>query len=205
MIAYGSRICFGMEVLMREEKKLYSEKIAEKISNDKEEQEILQYGLHQGFTILLNLVTLMVCGILWNELSFMLFLFLGIFFLRPYAGGYHADTELRCYFISAAIMNIAVWAKRSLILSDVILAAIWIGTAVIIWIYAPVENPIHPLDESERKKYAKNTKKILLCNGMIVLAGIGIQQQFWGEIIVWVQILTVIAMVAGLLKYKERL
>ena len=81
---------------MREEKKLYSEKIAEKISDDKEEQEILQYGLHQGFTILLNLVTLIVCGILWNELSLMLFLFLGIFFLRPYAGGYHADTELRC-------------------------------------------------------------------------------------------------------------
>lgn len=189
---------------MREEKRLYSAKIAEKISDDKEEQEILQYGLHQGFTILLNLVTLMVCGILWNELSFMLFVLLGIFFLRPYAGGYHADTELRCYFISAAIMNIAVWAKRSLILSDEILAAIWIGTAIMIWIYAPVENPIHLLDEGERKKYAKNAKKILLCNGMIVLAGIGTQQQFLGEIIVWVQILTVIAMVAGLLKYKEK-
>lgn len=189
---------------MREEKRLYSAKIAEKISDDKEEQEILQYGLHQGFTILLNLVTLIVCGILWKELPFMLFLFLGIFFLRPYAGGYHADTELRCYFISVAMMNIAVWTKRSFILSDGILAAIWIGTAVMIWIYAPVENPIHLLDEGERRKYAKNAKKILLCNGMIVLAGIGTQQQFLGEIIVWVQILTVIAMVAGLLKYKEK-
>lgn len=91
-----------------QEKKPYLVKIAEMISCDKEEREIIQYGLHQGFMILLNLLTIIICGGLWKELPFALLLFLGIFILRPYAGGYHADTELRCYLISTVAVNSAV-------------------------------------------------------------------------------------------------
>lgn len=41
---------------MKKEKKPYLVKIAEKISDDRDEQEIIQYGMHQGFLILCNIL-----------------------------------------------------------------------------------------------------------------------------------------------------
>lgn len=89
-----------------------------------------------------------------------------------------------------------------IILSDIVFVAIYISTAVFIWIYTPVENPIHCLDENERKKYAKNTRKIILFYGIMMLVGICIKQKMLLNAIVWAQVLTGIAMAAGLWKYK---
>lgn len=183
--------------------KTYSAKIAEKLSSNEEEREIIHYGLHQGFVILLNVLTVVICGILWKELPFTLFVFWGIFFLRPYAGGYHADTESSCYLISTATMNAAIWAKSTIILSNAILVGIWIGTAAFIWRYTPVENPVHCLDENERKKYKKNARGILLCYAVLLLLGICMHQQSLIAGTVWCQVLIVIAMVAGLWKYRK--
>ena len=77
-----------------------SEKIARSIGKNSEEIEIIQYGLHQAFFMLINFITIIICGLLWQELIFSLVLFTAIYFIRPYAGGYHADTEIRCYFLS---------------------------------------------------------------------------------------------------------
>lgn len=87
---------------MEMKRKEYLIRLIEEISDNKEEQEIIQYGLHQVRVILINVLTLVISGILWQELSFTLLVFLELFFLRPYAGGYHADTELGCYLIVSA-------------------------------------------------------------------------------------------------------
>lgn len=189
---------------MRKRKKPYTVKIAEKICSDEEEREIIQYGLHQGGMILINVLTLVICGILWGELPFILLVFIGIFFLRPYAGGYHADTELRCYVVSTAMMNAAICGKKIIFFPQIILICVWIGTASFIWANAPVENPIHCLDENERKKYAKNTKRILLCYASVMLIGICLQQRYLMEVIAWIHILIGVAMIAGLIKYNKK-
>ena len=189
---------------MKKGKKPYMVKIAEKICSDEEEREIIQYGLHQGSMILMNVLTLVVCGIFWRELPFILLVFLGIFLLRPYAGGYHADTELRCYLISTAVMNAAILGKKMIHFPQILLICIWIGTAAFIWIYAPVENPIHCLDENEKRKYVKNTRKILVCYTFVMALGIYLQQQYLMEVIVWIHILIGVAMIAGILKYGQK-
>ena len=187
---------------MEKHRKKFSIRLIEKIGHDEEEREIIQYGLHQGFLILLNLLTTVVCGILWKELPFVLLVFWGIFFLRPYAGGYHADTELRCYFLSTAMMNMVVFLKKTIVLSNIMFIIIWIITVIFIWIYAPVENTIHCLDEDARKKYANNTKKILLCNGIVMLVGIWVNQRIVVDAIIWSQVMIAIAVIAGLWKYS---
>jgi len=40
---------------MEKHRKKFSIRLIEKIGHDEEEREIIQYGLHQGFLILLNL------------------------------------------------------------------------------------------------------------------------------------------------------
>ena len=97
---------------MEMKRKEYLIRLIEEISDNKEEQEIIQYGLHQVRVILINVLTLVISGILWQELSFTLLVFLELFFLRPYAGGYHADTELGCYLISILMMNIIIFLKK---------------------------------------------------------------------------------------------
>lgn len=57
---------------MEKHRKKFSIRLIEKIGHDEEEREIIQYGLHQGFLILLNLLTTVVCGIRdvcyqWNK------------------------------------------------------------------------------------------------------------------------------------------
>ena len=115
--------------------------------------------------------------------------------MRPYAGGYHADTELRCYFLSTAMMNMVVFLKKTIVLSNIMFIIIWIITVIFIWIYAPVE-------EDARKKYANNTKKILLCNGIVMLVGIWVNQRIVVDAIIWSQVMIAIAMIAGLWKYS---
>ena len=44
-----------MRFLMEKHRKKFSIRLIEKIGHDEEEREIIQYGLHQGFLILLNL------------------------------------------------------------------------------------------------------------------------------------------------------
>jgi len=74
-------------------------KVCERLLRDKviqeEEKEIIQYGLHQGGALFVNICTLMiVCTTMGCVIQGFWFL---IYFwpLRIYAGGYHADTEKR--------------------------------------------------------------------------------------------------------------
>lgn len=100
------------------------------------------------------------------------------------------------------MMNMVVFLKKMIVLSNIISIVIWVGSAVFIWIFAPVENTIHCLDEYERKKYANSTNKILLCNGIAMLVGIGLNQRIILDAIIWGQVMIVVAMIAGLWKYK---
>ena len=72
----------------------WSRKISNQICENQNEKEIIQYGLNQLFWILLNFFAIAISGVLWHEFCFSILVFLEIYFLRPYAGGYHADTEM---------------------------------------------------------------------------------------------------------------
>lgn len=153
---------------------------------------------------MLNALTCIICGVLWKELSFALLLFCGIFILRPYAGGYHADTKLRCFLISVILINLVIWIKKMIFFSIFSMTVLYGSTAIFIWLHTPAENPGHCLSEEERNKYKKNARMILICNALIILAGIYIQKPILKDAVIWTQILTVIAMVMGIWKYKSR-
>ena len=90
----------------------WSRKISNQICENQNEKEIIQYGLNQLFWILLNFFAIAISGVLWHEFCFSILVFLEIYFLRPYAGGYHADTEIKCCMISVGIVNIAMLVNQ---------------------------------------------------------------------------------------------
>lgn len=122
---------------------------------EEEDREIYQYGLHQGIVMIINFISMLVIGILLHMvLQSILFL---IFFIpiRTYAGGYHAKTQTRCYFVSLGIDIIALLGIRYLPTDLWISTIILIITSAVFLKLAPSEAENKPLSEGEVTKYKR--------------------------------------------------
>lgn len=174
-------------------------------STDKEECEVLQYGLHQSLTIIVNLVSTLGCGILWGKTVFSLLLFANLFFLRPYVGGYHADTERRCYIISVGIMNLAIIGMKFISVPIYLMTFIYVSMFIIIWKNAPITNPINPLETMEIQKYSKKTKQIITVYTLIMGVGMYLEVEIIYSAVWYTMIIATLSVFAGAYKYKIHL
>ena len=132
------------------------------ISNEiieKENREIYAFGISQGLSLILNIfstiVVGLVLGLVWESVLFLVF----YMSLRCYAGGFHAKTPLRCYLYSLLLVAVSLiiiqQAGTSFYYKALTFAAV-LG----IWIMVPVENETKPLNATERSIYRKRTRII---------------------------------------------
>lgn len=78
--------------------------------------------------------------------------------LRRYAGGYHADTQNRCFVISFIVLVLSLlWIKNTDNISIVGIVVQSVMLLILI-LLAPVENKNHTLDKREIQKYGKRTR-----------------------------------------------
>ncbi|MEM1485834.1 accessory gene regulator B family protein [Oscillospiraceae bacterium PP1C4] len=146
-------------------------RVAESITNSlitngnikSEDKEIYSYGFEMGIAMLGNLLTSILIGLFLGKLVECIVFLLAYMPLRSYAGGYHASSHLRCYFLSSAILILVLLTIPSALAltspyKSVMLVAC---SAIIILILSPVQDSNKPLDDDERKMYAKNSKIIL--------------------------------------------
>ena len=64
---------------------------------EEEDKEIYSYGFNQILFIMLNFITILIIGILFNML-FETIIFMSTYIpIRIYAGGYHARKQTKCY------------------------------------------------------------------------------------------------------------
>lgn len=136
-----------------------------------EDKEIYIYGLKQGFILLINIISTLFVGFVFNQSLETIFFLVTYIPLRIYAGGYHARTQLRCY-ISSIVLIIAVllvikyipWTNFACLMISTI-------SALIIFILSPVEDMNKPLDAAELKMYGEKTRMILVleCSMLILL------------------------------------
>lgn len=143
-----------------------SEHIAQKLVAKKtittESKSVYQYGIQQGFTIVLNLLTTLIIGLIFN-MVIESFLFLAIYIpLRSYAGGIHAKTALRCYLYSSLMTIAVLLVVKFLPLENFICNLISLISGVFIFLSAPVDTENKKLDTIERKVYKKRACIILI-------------------------------------------
>lgn len=169
-----------------------------------EEKEIIQYGLHQGKVLCITIFTLMlICTVMRCIAQGVLFL---IFFwpLRVFAGGYHADAENRCFFLSTlseicifAIANSCDFGKRKeIVLIEIIIV-------VIIFLMSPQDTKNRRLSSKEKVVYKKKVNEILIFHIISFFVTYFIDKKEVREIILLSQILLVFVLIIGYL--KERL
>lgn len=116
-----------------------------------------RYGLELLISSMLELVSILVIAAIAGNFLETLLMFAAFIPLRIYAGGYHADTKLKCYFVSLGvyavftiIMNvIPSGAYLCVVLSCTIFSLIMVLAA------APVVHRNKTVNDIERKHYRK--------------------------------------------------
>jgi accessory gene regulator B len=129
---------------------------------DEEDKALYQYGLEQGTLILAFVLTTMILGFLFQLFCESIFFFVAYSVLRMQAGGYHAKTKVRCYFISvlliAGVLGVIAFVPY---VKEIVLYISILATVIILFL-APVETENKPLDEIEIAVYKNRTRGVLL-------------------------------------------
>lgn len=126
-----------------------------------EERAIYSYGLRQAFLIIINIATSILIGFalkgVWQVLVFML----AYIPLRTYGGGYHAETELRCYFFSIALIIGSLLLVKTVPSAPLLIIILSSISIVIVYTLAPVEDGNKLLNDRQINIYRRKTRSIL--------------------------------------------
>ena len=134
-----------------------------------EDKELYTFGMQQGIIIMLNIISTIIMGIIFDMVWQSVVFLLAYMPLRSYAGGYHARTQVRCYLVSLFIIAVALIGMKEIQWTSIIALFSVIISAGNIFTLTPVEDANKPLDASEKDLYKRKTRKILLLEILIAL------------------------------------
>lgn len=156
--------------------KWLSRRMVERGIIKEEEQEIYQFGIRNGFIILLNVVTAFLIGLLTAKLLVVAVFTLSFMVLRSYTGGYHSDSRIFCYIGSNLVLFIPVYTEELFIKTpNIVLIFFLILASGIILILSPMHSKNRKLDEKEQKHFGIRARLItvvqLIILGVLWYAG----------------------------------
>jgi len=137
-----------------------------------EERDIYDYGIDQ--IVFTGLTTLSMIGIgiisksLWTIFIFSLFYMI----LRVYAGGYHADTQLKCFVLSNVMIVVVIAIEKYIPISTIFqVSAVILSSIMIAWL-GPVDTVTKRLDDLERSIYKKRMLIIMIIENAIFVGSL---------------------------------
>ena len=141
-----------------------------------EDKDLYTYGVKQGLFMVINFATIVIIGLLFGMVWQSIIFILAYIPVRPYAGGYHADSQLSCYLLSIPL-TVAVLLGMKIIAWDTNILFTLLATAgIVIFLFAPVEDKNKKLDEKEIKVYRKkarvNTAILVVMSILLWIAGL---------------------------------
>ncbi len=179
---------------------LYESKI---ISED--EISIIRYGIEVFILSVFEVLSIIVISIFAGNFAETLLYFAAFIPLRVYAGGYHADTRIRCYIILVAVYVIFYAVIRFVPPHSYIMfltAAISVAFSVIVIIaFSPIKNHAKKSGYSVRSKYRKISIILLLVQVVaiaVLVFKIGINTYLFAFILG--QLSAAISMIAAIIK-----
>ncbi len=149
----------------------------------KEDAELYQYGIENGIVVAGNLLASGIFGIVTGRPGLVLVFLLFYASLRSYSGGSHCKSRIGWFLISMAILSIPVYTHE-FVMNNVpatVILMIGIAAVVVILILSPVESINKPLDDEEKKYYARVTHCIVALQVcvLIILFCLGVKDYFY--------------------------
>lgn len=132
--------------------------------------DVVKYGIEIVLLKILFFLTILLIGVITNNVVNILMFMLFYRPLRIYAGGYHAKTRIGCYFVSVLMLFLMLIAVELISMFAVLTNAVYIIaiiSGVTIWILAPVETSNKTLDSVEKSRYRRISRVILLVEAIV--------------------------------------
>lgn len=142
----------------------------ENLTND--ERELYNYGFFMLTSHSLYFVLACLFGIIFKCLLQAIIFYITFQLIRRFAGGYHADTEARCNFLSTVSIVGSVGIIKLSKVYDFHLALLCLALlfAVVITVFAPLDTAEKPLTKKEFCCFRKVTLLLLLLLLIIITA-----------------------------------
>ncbi len=122
-----------------------------------DERDYCQYGMEITIANTVNLLVTMLVAILFREFLGMLIFYLVFVVTRSYCGGYHADSYAKCFTFFLVLNVCTGWLLRysniDISVWKIVLIGITLVYAILVYFWAPMENPAKPLTAEEKKRY----------------------------------------------------
>ena len=149
----------------------------------KEDAELYQYGIENGIVVAGNLLASGIFGIVTGRPGLVVVFLLFYASLRSYSGGSHCKSRIGCFLILKEILSIPVYTHE-FVMNNVpatVILMIGIAAVVVILILSPVESINKPLDDEEKKYYARVTHCIVALQVcvLIILFCLGVKDYFY--------------------------
>lgn len=136
---------------------------------EEKNEAVVRYGLTGLLSTLFSFITIIFIGICCNCLFESILFTISFYFLRIYAGGYHADTPIKCYGISLIISTTIFALIHNINVSIITLHIIFVITSINILYIAPIDTTNKPLSLKEKKFYKKKTQHIIFIHSIVYL------------------------------------
>lgn len=188
------------------------DRISENISRILAEYNIIQkkdaaictYGIVLFLTSVLEIGAILIISLFLGNFTETVVFLLGFLPIRIYAGGYHADTKLRCFLILVCVYIMFTLLMMIDIVEIYKYAMIAVPVAVIMCVYlwAPLKHKNKSLNYKEKKKFRAISLTVSVIEGMavILLRLFNIQNKF--SIALFLGLLTVLLSIIAA-KIKE--
>ena len=122
-----------------------------------EEVPLLKYGIEVFILSVAEVLSIIIVSVFAGNFAETLLYFVAFIPLRIFAGGYHADTRLRCYFVLMGVYIVFSAMIKYVPLTDyaMILAACPIYSGAMVLLFSPLKSHTKNRSESEKKRYRK--------------------------------------------------
>ena len=145
-----------------------------------EDTQVFIFGMKQALKNSINVLSIVLVGVFVGEILGLITFSSVYLLLRSYAGGYHAKTELGCYFFSVSLVVIVGLVLKYNPLNYNLLVIGVLCSILILLKLVPVENDKKQLEEIEIEHYRTKFYKLLagvtlvLCLSLFVFLDLSI-------------------------------
>lgn len=138
--------------------------IMEKLLRDgfvsEDEAELVRFGLELNIMKLLISAAMLAAAVVFKSAPAALIFMAAYPPLRSCCGGYHAGTRTGCFILSMAVLSTVIAASRFMVnvrVSLITASALTLAGVLFIVLFAPVDTPSKPFDETERRVFRRRS------------------------------------------------
>ncbi len=139
---------------------------------NKDEAELCKYGLDSFIATFIEIAAILILSVALNNVVETVLLFLTFIPLRVYAGGYHADTRVRCFLISLLVYAMFTLSLKFILMDfyELFIFGYVVISMIVILRFSPVVHKNKKVNDIERKNYRKFSIIIALLEIIIIAA-----------------------------------